>query len=267
MRFTVVTINILNELSLWSRRKELLRRGLQELSPDAICLQEVSLQAGNHAWLAEELGYSHFLVPKTGEKGKREGIAILSRLPVVEQYILDLETQNRVAQAAVLEKDGGKILLVNGHFFWQPGESEGRDRQVERLLEWIPTVAAGRPVVVCGDFNGEPESRAIVRMREQYVSAYFAAHGREPDYTCPTPLPLPKKVYLRALFEMYRYIFPFRLKPGWRGTLDYIFAGPQWEVRGCEVVLDQPSPDDPRLYPSDHFGLWAELEERTGYTG
>lgn len=262
MRFTVVTINILNELSLWPRRKELLRRGLEELSPDAICVQEASLAVNNHAWLAEELGYSHFLTPKTGEKALREGIAILSRLPVVSKHVLDLETQFRVAQAAVLQGSEGEILLVNGHFFWQPGESDGRLQQVERLLEWIPTIAGDRPVVVCGDFNGEPESRAIVRMRERYVSAYAAAHGREPDYTCPTPLPMPKMMYVHTLIEMYKYIFPFRLKPGWKGTLDYIFTGPQWQVKGCEVVLNMPSPDNPRLYPSDHFGLWAELEYR-----
>jgi endonuclease/exonuclease/phosphatase family metal-dependent hydrolase len=46
----------------------------------------------------------------------------------------------------------------------------------------------------------------------------------------------------------------------WRGTLDYIFVNDRVRVLECDVTLNQPSPSDPTIYPSDHFGLTATLE-------
>jgi endonuclease/exonuclease/phosphatase family metal-dependent hydrolase len=44
-----------------------------------------------------------------------------------------------------------------------------------------------------------------------------------------------------------------------RDTLDYIFVSPGVQVLGCDLILNQPSPQDPTLYASDHFGLAATL--------
>jgi hypothetical protein len=51
-------------------------------------------------------------------------------------------------------------------------------------------------------------------------------------------------------------------RPGdsWRDTLDYTFVNPNIPVVECNVFLDRPSPDDPTLHASDHFGLAAILE-------
>jgi hypothetical protein len=34
---------------------------------------------------------------------------------------------------------------------------------------------------------------------------------------------------------------------------------PHLAVRDCQIILNQPSPTDPTLYPSDHVGLFATL--------
>jgi hypothetical protein len=47
----------------------------------------------------------------------------------------------------------------------------------------------------------------------------------------------------------------------WGGTVDYIMVDPSVKVLSCEVILDQPSPQDSRVYASDHFGLMAVLEQ------
>lgn len=44
--------------------------------------------------------------------------------------------------------------------------------------------------------------------------------------------------------------------------LDYIFINQHWRVKDCQLILNQPSPDNRYLYPSDHFGLAADLEMR-----
>lgn len=91
------------------------------------------------------------------------------------------------------------------------------------------------------------------------TSAHEAAHGHEPEYTCPTPLISGGRIrgpVTRGLLRL------FSNRPGatWRGTLDYIFVSPGVRVVECGVILDRPSPHDPTLYASDHLGLAATLE-------
>jgi endonuclease/exonuclease/phosphatase family metal-dependent hydrolase len=258
----VATVNILNDLSRWSERRPLLARGLAGLSLDLIALQEVSepLGAGTAHWLARELGgLEVFVCPKAGWGRKREGIAVLSRLPVERHKVLDLRSQQRTAQLVEVRAGEHPVVLVNGHLFWPPGVHGARVRQVERLLSWIEAKAPGVPVIACGDFNATPGSRAIALMSRTFVSAHEAVHGAEPKYTCPTPLVCGGRVrgpVTRGLLRL------FSNAPGepWRGTLDYIFVSPTVRVLECGVILDRPSPDDPTLYASDHFGLAATLE-------
>ena len=260
--FKVVTLNILNDLSRWSERRSLLAADLAELEPDVVALQEVALPENNAEWLAHQLGCSVHLCRKTGNKHDKEGIAILSRLPVDDEATLDLQSQHRVAQWVRVKPGGRPLTLVNTHLYWWPSESSERAKQVRLLLDWLGDLS-GRAIVVCGDFNGTPGSGAIEMMRQQFVSAYAARHGREPDYTCPTPL---RRIGRPRFREVYRGIgkYLLNLKANhaigpWRGTLDYIFVNEHVRVMDCAVVLNDPAPHDPTLYPSDHCGLAATL--------
>ena len=57
--FSLVTINILNDLTLWDVRGSLLVDQLAELNPDLIAMQEVSLkgEGSNAHWVAEQLRF------------------------------------------------------------------------------------------------------------------------------------------------------------------------------------------------------------------
>jgi endonuclease/exonuclease/phosphatase family metal-dependent hydrolase len=269
--FSLVTINILNDLSLWRARGPVLVDQLAELDPDLVAMQEVSLQkqGSNAHWVAEQLNqrseplgkkppYEVVLCPKTGSDARREGLAVLSRLPIRHHEQLDLLTQNRVAQVMRFRLNGSELLLVNAHFFWQPGESPERQAQVELLLDFLDTQPVELPVVICGDFNGMPGTPAIERMREYFDSAYNIVHKHEPEYTAPTPLPISSKTRLRKAVAWALGKRP-KPDPEWRGTLDYIFVDPRLHTETCEVVLNRPAADDPKIYPSDHFGLFAEI--------
>ena len=160
----VATVNILNDLSRWEERRPLLARELAGLSLDMIGLQEVTDPLGTSTahWLASELGgYSVFVSPKTGRGRTREGVAILSRLPVESQASLDLRSQRRIAQFVQVRVGGRPLVFVNGHYYWHPGADAARLRQVERLLDWLKTFSPDTPVIACGDFNGTPESRRL----------------------------------------------------------------------------------------------------------
>ncbi len=261
--FKIVTINILDDLSHWLARRRLLAEGLAQLKPDLVAVQEVRLPQNPAQWLAEQIGLPNIsLTPKRGFESTREAIAILSRLPFESTGMLDLQGQQRVAQYVQVQIDGCSWVIANGHFYWQPGESPVRFHQVERLLDWLKSLPGDLPCIVCGDFNSTPEEASIQLMRQRFVSAYAAIHGHEPDYTCPTPLPRSFRSSLRTWLGFFLLNRRKQLNLKWRGTLDYIFVDPRLHLLDCQVVLDQPAPDNPRIYPSDHFGLCATLETR-----
>lgn len=248
---------------------------LSELDPDLIAMQEVSLQgeSSNAHWLSEQLNrrrkfpekiapYQVSICRKTGVFAKKEGIAILSRLPVKHHESIDLLTQNRVAQMVRVRVENCNFILVNGHFFWQPGVSECRQEQIELLLNFLDTQPVDQPVIVCGDFNGVPGTPAIERMRQYFDSAYNVVHNHEPEYTCPTPLPKPKGIILRNLMMWLLRLRP-KPDPGWRGTLDYIFMDPRLQTQDSFVVLNLPADNNTEIYPSDHFGLYASIKINT----
>jgi endonuclease/exonuclease/phosphatase family metal-dependent hydrolase len=258
----VATINILFDLKEWTQRRELLVKGLAAENADLIALQEVvKSPEDTGAWLAEQLNMPYvYLVPKITDEGNSlsEGIAILSRYPFVQQEMLALEGQNRVAQYVQVLVDGQPIVLCNGHYYWYPGSHPGRDIQVQQVLDWLGQLLPDLPVVAVGDFNGTPETSAIALMRQQFTSAYAAHHGQEPSYTCPTPLVRRdwKKVLRHALRQLR---FHQTLRP-WQGTLDYIFVNHQLQVKNCQLILNQSASNSRTLYPSDHFGIMADLE-------
>lgn len=255
----VVTFNLLNRPSRWESRRALIAQELEALQPDVIALQEVSLPANNAQWLADRLGgYAVHLCPMTGRYANRQAIAILSRLPVTGTWSLLLQSQDRVAQAAQVEVGRRQALIVNGHFYWHIIDHDEHLRQARRLLAWMDTLPRCDATIICGDFNGTPDYRAIRLLRRRFASAHVARHGREPQYTCPTPLRYHLTPLRHALLRLGNLARNRSLEI-WRGVIDYIFVSRRVGVVECDVVLNRPAPDDETLYPSDHVGLAAHL--------
>ena len=258
----VVTINILFDLDLWEKRRWLLVEGLAAERADIIGIQEVQLPEDTGAWLAEQLGMSYvYLVPYQRPdvlKIPQYGAAILSRYPFTRTEALDLQSQGRFAQRVQIEANDRPIVFCNGHYFWHPGPSPERVKQIQLLRNWLDQLPPEMPVVAVGDFNGTPETAAIALMREKFASAYATNRGCEPEYTCPTPLE--RRSWLRKLRHAVLNFKAHRTLKPWRGTLDYIFINQHFDVRDCRLILTEPDKGDRTLYPSDHFGIAAELE-------
>ena len=260
MPLSLVTFNLLNKPSRWHERRELVLTELRALNPDVIALQEVALPHNNARWLAEQLGgYSVHTSPKTGALAGHEAIATLSRLPVEDCRTLALGSQSRVAQVVNVRMGNRVVAVANGHFMFHVYDHIKRTQQVQRVLTWLRLAAGQHPIVACGDFNATPDMRTIQVMKESFASAHEAFHGHEPEFTCPTPLVYSLDSVRKGLSRVGNFLLSRQVEP-WRGTLDYIFVDDNFHVHACEVVLNQPSPRDPTLYPSDHVGLYAELE-------
>jgi endonuclease/exonuclease/phosphatase family metal-dependent hydrolase len=260
----VVTINILFDMDCWEKRRHLLVEELTAVNADLIGVQEVNIQEQTGHWLAQQLNMPYmYLVPyqeRPYKLGPEYGIAILSRYPFVLEQQLDLQSQGRLAQYVQVNINNQPLIFCNGHYYWQPGATPKRMQQFQLLINWLNELPLQLPIVTVGDFNATPETPEILFMRDYFNSAYAAHHGYEPEYTCPTPLIKTKNNLTRTIGHRVINILTNRKISPWRGTLDYIFINQQLDVRNCELILTESAPDNEQIYPSDHFGIAAELE-------
>lgn len=249
---TVATINLFGWHKRPSERFSWLAAGLAAALPDIVLLQEVSLdhQAGERlvAALNAEAGARERMLHYHGiyqphQRNTDLSVGILTHLPVLDRYWLDLQGQGRVALGITTEVGGVALGAVSTHLFWEIGAvgDVARAWQAARLRDWVAATLP-TPTVVGGDFNATPSSRTYELLRERWLSLHAARHGAEPAWTCATPLaPTPEN---------------------WQGTLDYLFLAPSTapvRVLNADVFLDQPAPSDPLLFPSDHLGVLATV--------
>src|SRR6185312_9992394 len=113
----VVTLNLWGEQPPFERRMEVAVEGLRALAPDVIGLQEVRQVPGKvpntAATLAAALGMQHYFEPATPWGGGDEGIAILSRHPIVARRAHELPhalpTERRLVLGVTVETEAGNV--------------------------------------------------------------------------------------------------------------------------------------------------------------
>ncbi|MFZ0545839.1 MAG: endonuclease/exonuclease/phosphatase family protein [Candidatus Promineifilaceae bacterium] len=251
---TVATLNLRNRQDRWLKRRELVVAQLLDATPDLISLQEVYRPFGQATWLKNQIngrlgakaaGRPYRIVQKRRHhywKGYLEGIAILSRLPILSHDAISLGYEGRVALRANIELPTRETLdFVAVHLHHLARDREARVEQVMLLTGWLNEQNPVPLRVIAGDFNEVPQGPAIQQMKQGYRSAFEERWGHEPVATFPT-----------ALVER---------EDDWAGCLDYIFISPAVEsVQKVQIFCDKPSVNDPTLYPSDHVGLLVTLE-------
>lgn len=249
----VVTINVLSDLDTehWNERLNLLVNGLKAVNADIIGAQEINSQTADYLSTKLDMSYVYQL--------SNNCLAILSRYPFIQQQEINLKTQNRHSQFVQVEANGKQVIFCNGHYFWRPGSSKERMEQFKTLVENLDQLTPKLPIINLGDFNAMPQHSEVKFLRQHFTSAYADYHGKEPGYTCPTPLIKKRSWKTKIAKRLVNVIVNRQLKP-WKGTLDYIFVSPSIQVNNCELILTEPSANNPQVYPSDHFGIAAELE-------
>ncbi|HTQ05160.1 MAG TPA: endonuclease/exonuclease/phosphatase family protein [Polyangiaceae bacterium] len=271
------TLNVWNRSGPWPERLKLIRRELAALSPDVIGLQEVmrlvnpatneplSPELDQAAEIATDLGY-RLMFAQGSEYGNGlvMGNAILSRFPILETRstrLPDVGTgERRVIGYALLETPWGRLPVFVTHFNWRFDHGFVRVKQAVFSAGWIdeiaPPQAGNLPPLFVGDLNAEPESDEIRFLRGHgvqdgksvhYADAWVYAGDGSQGATFDR-----KNDYARKNCEPPRRI-------------DYILVrGPDAERRGeplvAKIVFNTPEPGkDGPVWPSDHFGLYAEI--------
>jgi endonuclease/exonuclease/phosphatase family metal-dependent hydrolase len=263
-RLSVLTINIWNRQGPWDKRLPLLRRGIAELSPDLVGLQEVLELDGepNQAHtIADGLDYhiAYGQAYHVGGAGPLHmGNALLSRWPIVEHARLVLPSpegdQGRSLLYALVSAPCGTVPVFVTHLSWQFHVADVRARQVRSVDDHVRELSKKGtfPALLMGDMNAEPDSdemrflRGLTPLsgRGTYYADCWAYCNQGPGYTFARENP-----------------FALRTREPSR-RIDYIFArGPDRTLRAeplvCRVALDQP---EAGVFPSDHFGVYAELQ-------
>lgn len=208
--------------------------------PDIVALQELDvgrLRTGGvdqaHA-VASELGMQLHFHPAVKVLEELYGDAILTARPsrLVKAGALPgparwPELEPRGALWAVIEMDGVALNVVNTHLGLSRPD---RTAQVEELLgpRWLGDPRCRDPMILLGDFNAPPRTRAYRRLARELRDAQVAAGHRRP----------------RATFPAYLPVLP----------LDHVFVSPSVEVLGTEVVRTELT-----RVASDHLPLSIDI--------
>lgn len=265
MALKVLTLNLWNDSGPWPARRSLIRSWIRRLDPDLIAFQE-ALSGPSCDQLDELVGDMAFTTAYVGasrfwrDSSLQFGNAIASRWPIAERHELELpnagDSETRAAVTALIDAPvpGGQLCFSSTHLSWKFEHGFIRERQVVALAEHVRSIAPrdGFPPIVAGDFNAEPDSDEI-----RYLTGLHSIDGRSVHFRdawrCSGAVGQGmtwsnRNDYARACFEFDRRI-------------DYVFSGPPMlggsgQVESCRVVCDQV---DGEVWPSDHFGLLAEL--------
>lgn len=162
----VVTWNVWGRYGDWQAREAAVVATLTEARPDVVVLAESWATAtdSQSARLAGPLALPHHTfsgVPAQEDDSALSGVAVLSRWPLVRTASLTFGAA-RVEQVEVSGPRGP--LQVCGVVLdaWWFDESGARQQAVRDLLRHVDRSAdESVPLVVCGDFNCDPDSDEI----------------------------------------------------------------------------------------------------------
>jgi len=247
---TVATINLRNRADRWPQRRHLL--ALLDLAPDLVGLQEISLTIQQGRWLTTQLNarlkattkrpYKFVQIRRADLAHWSMGIGILTRLPVLYSDSTNLGYDGRVALRVNVELPSRQTLdFVCTHLHHVSQHHEVRLEQAMALLGWLNDQRRVPLQVLVGDFNELPTGPAVQYIKQSYRSAYAELHGHEPLATFPTALARPLR--------------------DWAGCLDYVFlSSAVYRVDKAFLFCNRPAENDDTLYPSDHVGVAAKLD-------
>jgi len=277
-KLRVATLNIWNKSGPWAERLPLIRKQLQELSPDVLGLQEVlrlipdekqppvpSPDNDQASEIAQGLGYNiAYGIAADYSGGLKFGNALLTRYKILDSRTFRLPGgdtgETRSLLYSVLETPWGRLPVFVTHLNWKLHHGVVRVKQAvyaaERIFVLAPVEADFLPPILLGDLNADPQTDEIRYLKGQHVidgrSVYFAdawdyAEEQGPGYT-------------------YARDNAYALKNGEPNRrIDYIFVrGPDKLMRGqpsnVRRAFDQSVPGaEGMVWPSDHYGVVCDL--------
>jgi endonuclease/exonuclease/phosphatase family metal-dependent hydrolase len=254
----------------------LVRAEIARLAPDVIGLQEIVVRQDGFdqaRLLVDGLGYGHVfgaahrwddrgrILGSDRADGDAIGNTIASRWPIARTEVRPLpgeETgERRSIVGALVETPSGIVPFFATHLNWKLDHGHVRERQVVAVAEFVhafarATRADALPPVVVGDFNAEPDSTEI-----RFLCGLASLAGRSVYFQ--DAWRVARAPERGATWDNRNPFAALSFEPDRR--IDYVFVGlPDADGRGrvdaAALAFDTPTAG---TYPSDHFGVVAEL--------
>lgn len=256
-------------LNLWGRSPPIAERmavvgaGLAGLRPDVVALQEVRVMPGtlpNQAeTIAHAAGYQHVYALATPVADGEEGLALLSREPILEHTVLELPhacpEERRILLSARVQRGERGVWVHTTHLNYRLGHGKQREDQVQAIEAAIAPRGTDVPQVLMGDFNARPEAdeirwlRGLVTLggrRTYFQDAWDRLHPGAAGWTWASANPYTAKLAFLEPDRRIDYIFVTPMRGDGRAT-----------VRSCEIVFRAPVAG---VFASDHYGLVADVQ-------
>jgi endonuclease/exonuclease/phosphatase family metal-dependent hydrolase len=245
-------------------RLEMTIRELKALDPDIVAVQEAS-DSRTHGnvpeRLAKALGLHVVFEPATQRvfgllpldwlvvsvMGFKEGSAILSRFPITGSGVYDLPRckkwlEPRILLQATISTAWGPLQVFSTH------TGRGDECQMERVGEIVRDRVTAGPSLLMGDFNTPETSKVLGALRREagFIDAFRTAN---PGTNGPTVW---QRIQSSESTVCRRVDFILLLNGKESAAA----------VRSSRIILDHPGqlPDGTTLWPSDHYGVLAELD-------
>lgn len=247
MVLRIATLNLEQDHKCWEARRDLVAAQMTELNPDMLALNEIHIPTQTGRWLQRSAGklsrtkYTLVQQSKVGEDSRTQGEGLLTRHPVIETGNLDYRSHDCVALVVRFEIADRFLDLYVTHLIAARVGDSARQDQAKQLLEWIHTRDDADFSVVCGDFNAAPDQPSIRLMSAAYRPTQTQA-------TAFTPLREPGGSPTHPEWERFDR------------CIDYIWVSALVKVQASGLCFNRPAEHDPNLWPSDHVGVWADLE-------
>ena len=251
----VATLNLLYypQGDRWRERRHLVERELRALGPDVLGLQEVDRSIGQDHALAASVGAASEYVVYRASQNVRDryprhwdGVVLLVARATGRVLFHEIRrlTYHRVVHALGLARSSGaSVTIVNTHLHHPDGPPGQRMRlhQARDVLSFVEALPATDATVLLGDLNATPDEPALALLFAEGFRSATREVGLGDPATFPSGLVAP---------TIYR-------GPG--VCIDYVLVRGSVRVIEARLAFDQPSAEDPGLFPSDHRGLLADL--------
>lgn len=185
---TVLSLNIWNREGPYEDRLALIRRGIAQLKPDIVGLQEVIVDSAagidQAETIADGLGYqTSFGEASRYPNGGRFGNAILAKHPIRDAVTHPLPspgTSQRSLHIGRIETPLGSLPFGVTHFAWQFHEGVIREAQALGTAEHMKAFerAGDLPSILCGDLNTRPDAAEI-----RFLTGLQSLDGKSTHFT------------------------------------------------------------------------------------
>jgi endonuclease/exonuclease/phosphatase family metal-dependent hydrolase len=249
-RLTLVVYNAWFGDFLWQQRLAGLLDVVRSCRPDVVALQEVTRRQLEAILATEWIRQGYWVSDRDGRSLEPHGVLTLSRVPVRDLALCELPSnKHRKLLVAELGLAQGPLVVGNLHLESSARATPLRLAQLDRVLASLRGVGNA---IVMGDFNFDPaQAPEQDRLDGHYRDLWDELRPNEAGYTEDTDVNRMRLLHKNKEKQV---------------RFDRILLGisrQDWEPVSIRLIGTAPiAPQRSDLFPSDHFGLAAELAWR-----